>query len=123
MNADESENGGDFSRRAVDSGGSRLGRYLEGLPRHGHTTDRVTRVLRESILDGVLAPSSWLREAELARELSVSRTPVREALGRLSVEGLVTITAHQEAMVARMTIEDVLKVYVVREAQGAAAPR
>ena len=100
----------------------RLARYLEGLPLHGHTTDRVTQVLREAILDGVLAPSTWLRETELAKELSVSRTPVREALSRLSVEGLVTITAHQGAMVAHMTMEDVLKVYVVRESlEGLAA--
>lgn len=109
-----SDTGGGPSRSA-GSDGSRLGDYLEGLPRHGHTTDRVTRVLREAILDGVLAPSTWLREAELAKELSVSRTPVREALRRLSVEGLVNITAHQGAMVARMAIEDVLEVYVVRE--------
>jgi DNA-binding GntR family transcriptional regulator len=104
------------------AGDARLARYFEGAPRHGHTTDRVTHVLREAILEGVLTPSTWLREAELAKELSVSRTPVREALGRLSVEGLVTITAHQGAMVAPMTIEDVLKVYVVRESlEGLAA--
>lgn len=100
----------------------RLARYLEGVPLHGHTTDRITEGLREAILDGVLAPSTWLRETELAKELSVSRTPVREALSRLSVEGLVTITANQGAMVARMTLEDVLKVYVVRESlEGLAA--
>jgi len=101
---------------------SRLARYLEGLPLHGHTTDKVTQILREAILDGVLAPSTWLRETELAKEMSVSRTPVREALRRLSVEGLVNIRAHQGAMVARMTMEDVLKVYVVRESlEGLAA--
>jgi len=115
-----SDTGGSSGSAGPD--GSRLGRYLEGLPRHGHTADRVTRVLREAILDGVLAPSTWLREAQLAKELSVSRTPVREALRRLSVEGMVTITAHQGAMVARMTIEDVLEVYVVREVlEGLAA--
>lgn len=107
---------GQFSKDA------QLARFFKGAPRHGHTTDRVTHVLREAILEGVLAPSTWLREAELAKELSVSRTPVREALGRLSVEGLVTITAHQGAIVAPMTIEDVLKVYVVRESlEGLAA--
>lgn len=104
------------------SADSHLARYLEGLPLHGHTTDKVTQVLREAILDGVIAPSTWLRETELAKELSVSRTPVREALSRLSVEGLVTITAHYGAMVAQMTMEDILKVYVVRESlEGLAA--
>lgn len=60
--------------------------------------------------------SAWLREAELAQELSVSRTPVREALKRLSMEGLVTIKAHQGAMVAPITLEDTLNIYAVREA-------
>jgi DNA-binding GntR family transcriptional regulator len=75
----------------------------------------VTQILREAILDGTLQPSSWLRESELARELGVSRTPVREALQRLSAESLVTITARQGATVSRMTVEDILEVYVVRE--------
>lgn len=97
------------------SEGSRFAPYLEGLPVHGHTTDRVTHVIREAILDGLLIPSTWLRELELARELSVSRTPVREALRRLAVEGLVTIEAHQGALVASMSMDDILEVYVVRE--------
>jgi len=40
---------------------------------------RVADALREAILDGVLEPGAWLREAEIARELNVSRTPVRDA--------------------------------------------
>ena len=71
--------------------------------------------MREAILDGALRPPAWLRELELARELGVNRTPVREALKRLSGEGLVTITARQGAMVSPMTVEDILEVYVVRE--------
>jgi DNA-binding GntR family transcriptional regulator len=71
--------------------------------------------LRKAILDGALRPPAWLRESELARELGVSRTPVREALKRLSGEGLVTITARQGAVVSPMTVEDMLEVYVVRE--------
>jgi DNA-binding GntR family transcriptional regulator len=94
---------------------SRFAPYSKVVPEHGHTTDRIEQILREAILDGLLAPGSWLRESELARELAVSRTPVREALRRLAVEGLVTITAHQGAVVASMTIEDILEVYVVRE--------
>jgi DNA-binding GntR family transcriptional regulator len=69
--------------------------------------------LRKAILDGALRPPAWLRESELARELGVSRTPVREALKRLSGEGLVTITARQGAVVSPMTVEDMLEVYVV----------
>lgn len=105
---------GSAARQAL-SLNSRFAKYYEGNPGYGKTADMVARTLREAILDGVLEPSSWLREAELARELSVSRTPVREALRRLSVEGLVVLAARQGAMVAPITIEDILKVYVVRE--------
>lgn len=100
----------------------RFAKYVKDVPRHGHTTDAVTHILREAILDGALEPSSWLREAELAQEMSVSRTPVREALRHLSIEGLVTITAHQGAIVAPLTMDDTFNVYVVRETlEGLAA--
>ncbi len=94
---------------------SRFTRYLNRVPKHGSTVDAVADTLREAILDGELQPSEWLREMELARELSVSRTPVREAFRRLASEGLVVIAANQGAMVAHMTIEDILEVYAVRE--------
>ena len=94
---------------------SRFTRYLTRVPKHGSTVDAVADILREAVLDSVLQPSEWLREMELAQELSVSRTPVREALRRLASEGLVVIAANQGAMVAPMTIEDILEVYAVRE--------
>lgn len=102
---------------------SRFGRYLKEVPQHGQTSDRVAEILKEAILDGVLPPSYWLREKELANELSVSRTPIREALRRLSMEGLVVITAHQGAMVVPLTMEDILEVYAVRESLEGLASR
>ena len=95
--------------------GSPLARYATWEPRWGKTSEAVTGVLREAILDGVLGPSTWLRESEIARELSVSRTPVREALRRLAAEGLVVLTANQGAVVARITLDDILEIYTVRE--------
>lgn len=89
--------------------------YLQGVPSYGSTTDAITDVLREAILDGVLSPSSWLREDELATELSVSRTPVREALRRLADDHLVVRLANRGTIVAPMSIDDVLAVYLVRE--------
>jgi DNA-binding GntR family transcriptional regulator len=77
--------------------------------------DGVTDALREAILDGLLPASSWLREEELAAELKVSRTPVREALRRLTVEGLAVRAPNQGVQVAPMAIEDILAVYAVRE--------
>jgi DNA-binding GntR family transcriptional regulator len=89
---------------------------------HGSTTDAVTDALREAILSGVLAPSMWLREDELARSLSVSRTPVREALRRLSDEGLTVRVANRGTAIAPMSLDDILAVYLVRESlEGLAA--
>lgn len=75
----------------------------------------VTDALREAILIGTIPASSWLREEDLAAELQVSRTPVREAIRRLSSEGLAVRVPNQGAQVAPMTLEDVLAVYAVRE--------
>lgn len=81
----------------------------------GRTTDAVTDALREAILDGVLSPTTWLREDEIAGAFRVSRTPIREALRRLADEGLVVKTAHHGTTVAPLSLEDVLALYVVRE--------
>ena len=63
------------------------------------TATRVADVLRERIASGVAAPSSRIVELEVARELGVSRSPVREALLRLSEEGLVAILPYRGAIV------------------------
>lgn len=89
--------------------------YLRDVPARGGTTDAATDALREAILDGALPPTVWLREDEIAATLQVSRTPVREALRRLADEGLVIKTAHHGAVVAGLTLEDILALYVVRE--------
>lgn len=92
-----------------------LSQYLRDTPSWGRTTDAVTNALREAILDGALQPSVWLREDVIARNLNVSRTPVREALRRLADEGLVIKTAHHGTVVAGLSLEDILALYVVRE--------
>ncbi|MEU8527577.1 GntR family transcriptional regulator, partial [Streptomyces sp. NPDC048629] len=53
-------------------------------------SERVTRQLRDEILDGVREPGSKLVERDLAAQLGVSRVPVRDALRVLVAEGLVT---------------------------------
>jgi DNA-binding GntR family transcriptional regulator len=95
--------------------GDTLALLLEQAPRRGSTADLVTDVLREAILGGQIAASSWLREEELATELRVSRTPVREAIRRLNTEGLAVRVPNQGAQVAPMNLEDILAVYAVRE--------
>lgn len=88
----------------------------------GGATEAVSDALREAILDGVLRPSAWLREDELASVFEVSRTPVREALRRMADEGLAVKTAHHGTVVAPLTLEDVMALYVVRvDLEGLAA--
>jgi DNA-binding GntR family transcriptional regulator len=89
---------------------------------HGDTTDAVTDALREAVLSGALPPSTWLRERELAGALAVSRTPVREALRRLSDEGLTVRVPNRGTAIAPMSVDDILSVYTVRESlEGLAA--
>ncbi|MFG3343409.1 GntR family transcriptional regulator [Glycomyces sp. NPDC048151] len=64
------------------------------------------QVLREQILSGALEPGQVLNQATLAPSLGVSTTPLREALRRLSTEGLVELGAHRDSRVAPLTAEE-----------------
>ena len=68
---------------------------------------RVFRHLREDILNGVYKDHEELREVTIGEELGVSRTPVREALRQLELEGLVTIIPNKGAYVTAITRKDV----------------
>jgi DNA-binding GntR family transcriptional regulator len=89
--------------------------YLAKTPVRGSTADAVTDALREAILDGAIPATAWLREEDLATQLLVSRTPVREAIRRLVAEGLAERAPNQGTRVSPMTMEDILSVYAVRE--------
>lgn len=86
----------------------------EGSPSFGHTGEHAYSVLRQRILDGSLAPGQRLLEVELARGLEVSRTPVREAIQRLIVDGLVERSGSRGVIVAELTAEEVEDLYVTR---------
>jgi DNA-binding GntR family transcriptional regulator len=92
-------------------------------PARGDMPNAVASALREAILRGNLEPGTWLREAEVAREMNVSRTPVRDAFRILAAERLVEMKANQGVVVSQMTSEDVIELYVVREALEALATR
>ncbi|MFF9348950.1 GntR family transcriptional regulator [Streptomyces sp. NPDC014734] len=77
-------------------------------------SERVTRQLRDEIVDGVRAPGSKLVERELAAELGVSRLPVREALRALVTEGLVTPRPRTWAVVREFTPTDIADLDEVR---------
>lgn len=78
--------------------------------------ERVYAHLKEEILVNRIAPGSVLLEVPLAESLGVSRGPIREALGSLAAEGLVTITPRRGAVVTKLTKRDFLEAYQVREA-------
>ncbi|HKU80924.1 MAG TPA: GntR family transcriptional regulator, partial [Candidatus Tumulicola sp.] len=69
------------------------------------TAERVAGVLRERILDGRMLPGSRIVELEIARELGVSRSPVREAVLRLEAEGLTAIVPYRGALVTPLQRE------------------
>lgn len=75
---------------------------------------RVFSRLREDILSGVYADGEELREITLGEKLGVSRTPVREALRQLELEGLVSIIPNKGAYVTAITRNDVEDIYKVR---------
>jgi DNA-binding GntR family transcriptional regulator len=79
--------------------------------------------LRERILSGALTPGTPLSEYQLARELSVSRTPVREALSRLQAVGLVRAVPQRGMFVRELGPQDVVEIIEIREALESMAAR
>jgi GntR family transcriptional regulator, rspAB operon transcriptional repressor len=86
-------------------------------------TDWVYEELKSAIVDLRLAPGDPLREATLADQLGVSKTPIREALTRLEQEGLVETTSFKGAVVTGYSRQDLLEVYELRELLENAAAR
>lgn len=78
--------------------------------------ERVHGFLRQEILSNRLPPGTELAEVALAESLGVSRGPVREALGRLATEGLVTVRPRRGAVVSSLSKQEFLEAYQVREA-------
>lgn len=76
--------------------------------------DRAYASIRDRILAGTLPAGSHLTAADLADELNVSRTPIREALRLLHAEGLVRIIANQGAYVNGWTRKDMEDLYNIR---------
>lgn len=85
-------------------------------------TETVRRALEEDIFGGHLQPGDRLDEATLATRFSVSRTPVREALHQLSASGLVEVRPRRGAIVARITMHQLLETLeILAEMEGLCA--
>lgn len=81
--------------------------------------DVVFNTLRKAILTGKLKPGERLMEVHLANQLGVSRTPIREAIRKLELEGLVIMIPRRGAEVARITEKSLKDVLEVRRALDA----
>ncbi|THF88240.1 GntR family transcriptional regulator [Deinococcus sp. KSM4-11] len=77
--------------------------------------DGVYEHLRRALLDGDIAPGERLGEVELGQQLGVSRTPIREALMRLTQDGLLTTEANKGVRVRTVSAAEARDAYVVRE--------
>lgn len=75
---------------------------------------RVFTKLREDILAGRYQENEELKENTIGQELGVSRTPVREALRQLELEGLITMVPNKGAYVTGITSKDIHDIYVIR---------
>lgn len=78
------------------------------------TPDGVHRILRAAILDGRVPPGGQLREAHIASDLGISRSPLREALTKLEEEGLVVRIPFRGAFVVEVSARDVAEIASIR---------
>jgi DNA-binding GntR family transcriptional regulator len=72
--------------------------------------------IREAILQGKLKPGQRILEVEMAKELGISRAPVREAIRQLEHEGLVVSTAHRGTYVMALSPQDAKEIFSLRAA-------
>lgn len=75
---------------------------------------RVFNKIREDILKGRYKHNEAMKEVQISKELGVSRTPVREALRQLELEGLVTIIPNKGAVVSGINAKDISDIYAIR---------
>lgn len=97
---------------------------LEDFSRVPRLVDLAYDAIHDAILSKKLQPGSKLLVRELAQQLGISHTPVKEALARLVGEGLVQVVPRKGAYVTLLTIRDVVEIYELREAlEGLAAAK
>lgn len=85
-------------------------------------SDRAYAALRDDIVQWRLLPGTMLAEVEQSERLGVSRTPLREALGRLTAEGLTTAAGGRGVVVTGISLEDIDELFELRETlEGRAA--
>lgn len=85
-------------------------------PRRGLLQDRAYGQIKDRIQDGTFPPGTFLSERMLARELGMSKTPIRSALGRLEFEGFVRVSPQQGIVVREPAIQEIIDTFDLRAA-------
>ncbi len=111
------------NERMEPTPGGRKARAAPDPPAHGATVAFIVARLREDILAGRLQPGSRLTEGGLTAQFAVSRGPVREALRRLSADGLIEHRPHRGATVRRLTEREIRELFLIRIEMEALAAR
>lgn len=91
-----------------------MAKLLEAPPRWRTATEYVEATLKAAILDGRLAAGTPLRQEDIARDLQVSRMPVREALRQLEAQALVDAVPHKGAVVTDISAADAADSFAIR---------
>jgi DNA-binding GntR family transcriptional regulator len=99
-----------------------LEKMMDRFANVGNAAETAYAVLREAILTNTLTPGTRLRADDLAKQIGVSKTPVREALRKLQAEDLITVNPGNYLTVKVITEKQLLEIYYTREAlEGMAA--
>lgn len=88
--------------------------FLVKLPRVPNLTDLACQSLKRHMLDGSLVEGARLTEEQLAKQLGISKSPVREALNRLEAEGLICIQPRRGAFVRKFTFDETRDLFDLR---------
>jgi len=91
--------------------------------RRRRLVDDAAEALRKAILDGRFLPGARLRQTDLADQLAISRTPIREALVRLQQEGLVDLLPGGGVRVKLLDLDEAVELYDLREVLDGLAAR
>lgn len=88
---------------------------LNNIIEHTNLSDRVYNVLLDRIITRKIKPGERLVEEDLAENLGISRTPIREALNRLFRDDLIELIPRKGGYIKKLTARDVEEVYEIRE--------
>lgn len=89
----------------------------------GGASKQIYDVLRSAIVNMTLAPGLTMSEVEIANQMGVSRTPVRESFRRLAAEGLLKVVPQVGTVVSKMSVQDLMDALFIREAIECGAAR